>query len=123
MPGEHSHRPQPYKLGTDKLIRREPQALSHGADLELYIKIHEQYLALLNTSPNPTATLTYTLQPVEKSCVEAGRQRGGNSLGLELAPQTYLLFLELGKALTTAQGLRAWWSGRRRKTTQSRTSW
>jgi hypothetical protein len=77
--------PQPSKLRTETPVRREPQSLSHGIDLELYIKIHEQHIAFLNASQTSTATLTYTLQPVGKSCVQSGRQRGGNSLGTGVA--------------------------------------
>jgi hypothetical protein len=52
--------------------RRELHAVSHGVDLKLYIKIHEEYLALVDSSPS-TATLTYTLQPIGKSCIKSGR--------------------------------------------------
>jgi hypothetical protein len=75
-------------IDADTARRREPQAVSHGVDLDLYTEIHEHYLSLLNSSQTSTATLTYTLQPVGKACVEAGRRSGGNALDLELEPQT-----------------------------------
>ncbi|KAF2012097.1 FAD-binding domain-containing protein [Aaosphaeria arxii CBS 175.79] len=72
------------------VAKREPHVVGYGVDLDLYTDIHEQYLGLLNSSNASSAALSYTIQPIGSACVEAGRERGGNSLGLELAPQTWL---------------------------------
>ncbi|KAF2875657.1 hypothetical protein BDV95DRAFT_279578 [Massariosphaeria phaeospora] len=67
---------------------REPIAVSHGVDLDLYMAIHEQYL-LVSASTTSTVSLSYTIQPFGTAGVQAGHARGGNNLGLEAVSQTW----------------------------------
>ncbi|KAF2026973.1 FAD-binding domain-containing protein, partial [Setomelanomma holmii] len=69
--------------------RREPHVVSHGLDVNLSVKIHENYLRLLNSSTATSANLSYTIQPMGTAGVQAGENQGGNTLGIERVPQTW----------------------------------
>ncbi|KAF2198554.1 FAD-binding domain-containing protein [Delitschia confertaspora ATCC 74209] len=69
--------------------RRETYTVTHGVDLKLYTEIHKRYLSMLNTSIASSANLSYTIQPVGTAGVKAGAARGGNTLGLYPAAQSW----------------------------------
>ncbi|TGO61971.1 hypothetical protein BCON_0023g00290 [Botryotinia convoluta] len=69
--------------------RREPYAVTHGIDLDLYVQIQEEYISILESSVMPSANLSYTIQPMGISGINAGRVNGGNALGLVREPQSW----------------------------------
>ncbi|KAF2688530.1 6-hydroxy-D-nicotine oxidase [Lentithecium fluviatile CBS 122367] len=77
-------------LETEEIpARREPRVVSLAVSLDLYVAIHEEYLALLNTSAASSTNFSYTIQPMSVSGIRAGEVRGGNTLGIQPVPQTY----------------------------------
>ncbi|KAI5926035.1 hypothetical protein F4810DRAFT_708117 [Camillea tinctor] len=58
---------------------------------ELYAEVHKAWLDATKKLP-PGTTLSYTIQPVSKAAVKAGKDRGGNILGLEEVSQTWWVF-------------------------------
>ncbi|KAI1492419.1 hypothetical protein F5X96DRAFT_691612 [Biscogniauxia mediterranea] len=58
---------------------------------DLYAEVHKAWLDATKKLP-PGTTLSYTIQPVSKAAVRAGKDRGGNILGLEEVSQTWWVF-------------------------------
>jgi hypothetical protein len=69
-------------------VRREPNVVSYGIELDLYLEVYEEYRNKLNSSAGSSANLTYTIQPIGSAGVLAGENEGGNILGIPRIPQS-----------------------------------
>lgn len=74
-------------IGSSTAAFRQPVAVSHQYTLPNYLEAFRYFLAHRNYTSDPTADLSFAIQPIGKSAVEAGRRAGGNPLGLTAVPQ------------------------------------
>ncbi|KAI0554740.1 FAD-binding domain-containing protein [Xylaria curta] len=73
---------------TDLPVRRALNAVSTKVDYELYLKVHERYNKLLGNG-HGTGNISYTIQAIPSSVVNAGKRHGSNILGLDSRPQSW----------------------------------
>ncbi|KAI1470983.1 FAD-binding domain-containing protein [Daldinia caldariorum] len=74
--------------------RRLPSTVSTTYDYDFYIQVHEMFLGILQAYPHlSSANISYTLAPLASTAVLVGKDRGGNSLGLDKDPQTWWSFV------------------------------
>ncbi|KAK5628867.1 hypothetical protein RRF57_004582 [Xylaria bambusicola] len=66
--------------------RRTQAAATTKVDLDLYIKAHELYVEANKTA---VSDIFYTIQPLSRSAVQQGEEKGGNIMGIPEAPQNW----------------------------------
>ncbi|KAI1073527.1 6-hydroxy-D-nicotine oxidase [Whalleya microplaca] len=66
--------------------RRTASTATTKVSYDLYVEVHKLWLEMNKTT---TAQMSYTIQPLAVSGVEAGEERSRNSIGLEKVPQTW----------------------------------
>ncbi|KAI1498610.1 hypothetical protein F5X99DRAFT_392817 [Biscogniauxia marginata] len=71
--------------------KRAVSTVTTKVSSDLYADVHKAWLDVSKKLPAGT-TLSYTIQPVSKAAVKAGRDRGGNVLGLEEVSQSWWVF-------------------------------
>ncbi|KAI2609369.1 uncharacterized protein GGS25DRAFT_520161 [Hypoxylon fragiforme] len=79
--------------------RRLPSAATTKSDYDLYVKVHEQFLSITQSSSfSSPANLSYTIGPVSSAMVQKGEDLGGNPCGLPKVAQTwkYTFYLPQG---------------------------
>ncbi|KAJ8120180.1 hypothetical protein ONZ43_g3045 [Nemania bipapillata] len=70
--------------------RRIPTAVTTTPDAGLYLKNHEKFLEVLETTESAfAANLSYTIQPVASATIREGNARRGNTFGLDPMPQIW----------------------------------
>ncbi|RYP91059.1 hypothetical protein DL770_002804 [Monosporascus sp. CRB-9-2] len=83
LTGAMAHLPNPQK--------RTISSATTKVSVDLYLEVHKAYLDVVNGLP-AGFDFHYTIQPVTSAGVQAGEDRGGNTMGLEKVPQCWWVF-------------------------------